>query len=317
MFSLPFFSELESANNILIAGAGGGYDVFCGLPLYFALRAAKKNVYLANLSFSFLSPLDGKKLSPSMLTVTADTQQYGDYFPERYLCQWFRQEEGEEVEIYCFERTGVKPLLASYQALCKELSLDTVILVDGGTDSLMRGDEDGLGTPHEDVTSITAVNELDIERKFLLCLGFGVDHYHGVSNFQTLEAVANLTQSGDFLGMFSLLADMPEVKKYRQAAEYVFKSMPNSVSIVSSSILSALAGYYGNYHATTRTRGSNLWINPLMSVCFCFRLSAIAERILYLEAMKETTTYMDVWHLIKEFRQAYRDLIRKRKAIPD
>ena len=39
MLRLPFFDELELAENILIAGAGGGYDIFCGLPLYFGLRA--------------------------------------------------------------------------------------------------------------------------------------------------------------------------------------------------------------------------------------------------------------------------------------
>ena len=30
---LPFFSEMDDAKNILITGAGGGFDVFCGLPL--------------------------------------------------------------------------------------------------------------------------------------------------------------------------------------------------------------------------------------------------------------------------------------------
>ena len=31
---IPFFNELDEAQNILIAGAGGGFDVFCGLPLF-------------------------------------------------------------------------------------------------------------------------------------------------------------------------------------------------------------------------------------------------------------------------------------------
>jgi len=35
---LPFFNELEPAQNILIAGAGGGFDVFCGLPFYCWLK---------------------------------------------------------------------------------------------------------------------------------------------------------------------------------------------------------------------------------------------------------------------------------------
>jgi len=48
----PFTAKLEDAQRILIAGAGGGFDIFCGLPLYFALTAQGKEVYLANLSFT-------------------------------------------------------------------------------------------------------------------------------------------------------------------------------------------------------------------------------------------------------------------------
>lgn len=50
----PFFSKISSAKRVLLAGAGGGFDIYCGLPLYFALREAGKEVFLANLSFSML-----------------------------------------------------------------------------------------------------------------------------------------------------------------------------------------------------------------------------------------------------------------------
>ena len=53
MLELPFFKELKKSRNILLAGAGGGLDIFSGLPLYFGLKAACKQVHLANLSFSF------------------------------------------------------------------------------------------------------------------------------------------------------------------------------------------------------------------------------------------------------------------------
>lgn len=301
--NLTFFDELENAENILLAGAGGGYDIFTGLPLYFGLRAIGKNVHLANLSFSLLPPSDEQSFSPSLLKVTADTLSRTIYFPEFYLSQWFRETQGEEIPIYCFKSTGVKPLVENYQLLVKQLSLDTIILVDGGTDSLMRGDEVYLGTPAEDISSITAVNELDIERKMLTCLGFGVDYFHGICHAQFLEAVADLTKKGGYLGMFSLMQEMPEVKKFREASEYVFKAMPNNISIVSSSILSAIAGHYGDHHATSRTGGSTLWINPLMPVYWCFRFPEIAQRILYLEDMKKTKTILDVANVILEFRK--------------
>lgn len=304
MLNLPFFSELERSQRVLLAGAGGGYDIFSGLPLYFGLRSQGKKAYLANLSFSVL-PEGEERISSSLVKVTADTPGHRSYFPEKYLSQWFREREGEEIPIYCFERTGVKPLLASYQTLVEHLAVDTVILVDGGTDSLMRGDEVGLGTPHEDIASIAAVDELDVARKMMVCLGFGVDHYHGVCHAHFLEAIAQLTQNGNYLGMFSLLEEMPEVKKYRTATEAVFQKMPYQISIVSSSILSALAGHYGDYHATPRTKGSKLWINPLMPVYWCFQLDGVARRVLYLEAIKQTEHYWDLYDAIAAFRRDY------------
>ncbi len=224
-FEVPFFSELEESQRILIAGAGGGFDVFSGLPLYFLLKDSQRDVYLANLSFSSLPESVGRCVTPGLLEVTADSQGYAYYFPEQVLSNWFRQ-QGEEVSIYSFHRMGVKPILAGYRELVRELDLDTVVLVDGGTDSLMRGDEAGLGTPFEDMASIAAVHQLDLPKKYLVCLGFGVDWFHGVCHAQVLEAVAEMTREGGFLGAFSLLRTMPAVARYMEACEAFRGNLP-------------------------------------------------------------------------------------------
>jgi hypothetical protein len=278
---------------------GGGYDLFCGLPLYFALRNAGKQAILANLSFTPLNFVTGRKVTPATIEVTADSRGPGyiNYFPEGYLCQWFRKQH-EEVSIYCFQRTGAVPLLEGYRAILAEHPVDAVVLVDGGTDSLMRGDEEGLGTPEEDIASIAAVDQLDVPSKVLMCVGFGVDHFHGVCHAHVLEGVAELIRAGGYLGTYSLLREMQEVERYRQAAEAVFAAMPQHVSIVTSSILSAIEGHYGDHHRTDRTRGSTLWINPLMALCWCFQLRAVAQRIHYLDAMKKTNSYDEVRQVI-------------------
>jgi hypothetical protein len=301
MLELPFFAELRPAQRVLLAGAGGGYDVFCGLPLYFALRRAGKAAFLANLSFSPLHRTGCRRLSPILYEATADAHPafFINYFPEGYLARWFRQ-AGEETSIYCFERTGARPLRESYRALLTLLDIDTLILVDGGTDSLMRGDEEGLGTPQEDVASIVAADALDLPRKMLVCLGFGIDHYHGVCHAHFLEAVAELIQAGGFLGALSLTPDMPEAQRYAEAARSVFAAMPDDPSIVTSSIVSALEGRYGDYHATTRTQGSALWINPLMTLYWCFRLGPVAARVLYRERIEQTDTFDEVRAVIAE-----------------
>jgi hypothetical protein len=303
MLKLPFFAELKDARRVLLAGAGGGFDIFCGLPLYHALKGAGKEVFLANLSFTPLHAVSGERLTPALLKVTADSEgpRFVNYFPEGYLCQWYRR-LGEEIAVYCFERVGVRPLLRAYRTLVDLLNPDTVILVDGGTDSLMRGDEFGLGTPQEDMSSIAAVDGLELPRKLLVCLGFGVDHYHGVCHAHFLEAVAEVMLAGGFLGTFSLLPDMPEVERYMQATQAVCNFMPRHPSIVSTSIVSALEGRYGDYHATERTAGSTLWINPLMTLYWCFRLDPVARRVLYLEELKQTETYADVDAVIFSFR---------------
>jgi len=79
------------------------------------------------------------------------------------------------------------------------------VLIDGGTDSIMFGDEEGLGTPIEDVISMSAVHQTGIKKQYLLNLGFGVDHYHGVSHFRYLENVATLSREGAYLGAFHLI----------------------------------------------------------------------------------------------------------------
>lgn len=148
------------------------------------------------------------------------------------------------------------------------------------------------------------MDDLRVEQKILACIGFGIDHFHGVCHCHFLEAVAALTQSGDYLGTFSLLPQMAEVQRYREAAEHVFAAMPDHVSIVTSSILSAIGGQYGDYHVTPRTAGSELWINPLMGLYWCFRLEGVARRNLYLDAMKQTQTYIAVDDVIEMFQAA-------------
>ncbi|MFI5912613.1 hypothetical protein [Dactylosporangium sp. NPDC051541] len=43
----PLFTALAPARNVLIAGAGGGFDVYAGLPLAFALQSGGTRVHLA------------------------------------------------------------------------------------------------------------------------------------------------------------------------------------------------------------------------------------------------------------------------------
>ena len=301
--SIPLFDRLAGSTKILLAGAGGGFDIFSGLPLYFALEARGCEVHLANLSFS---PLPGVDPKLPVCRVDADTPTHASYFPERFLSEWFRAERGREVPIWSFLKTGVQPLRRAYEQVLAETGADAIVLVDGGTDSLMRGDESGLGTPEEDMASIAAVHGLraaQVNTRLLVSVGFGVDSFHGVAHAEVLEAIAALDKAGGYLGVFPLLGAMPEVEAYREACEFVFAKMPRRPSIVNLSILSAIAGEFGDHHRTERTAGSTLFINPLMSLVFAFELAPLAERVLYLEMLEDTQSMGEIAAMLEAVRK--------------
>jgi len=301
---------------ILIAGAGGGFDIFCGIPLYFNLIQQGKKVIIANFSFTWFNETTSEKVFPYCYKIrNGDSDLSGrNYFPEKYLKLWFGL-QGHDVDIYGFERIGVKPLRDAYKFLIKKHEIDTIILVDGGTDSLMFGDEEGLGTPQEDICSMAAVYQSGIKKQFLLSVGFGIDHYHGVSHFRFLENVAEIVKDGGYLGTFQITKEMNEAQKYIEAIEFVNQRMKGMESIVSNSIVSALEGNYGNYHKINRTNGSQLWINPLMTIYWCFELRKVVRKIKYYDLIKDVNTISEFNGKLSRFRTETKKF-REKKQIP-
>jgi hypothetical protein len=70
--------------------------------------------------------------------------------------------------------------------------------------------------------------------------------------------------------------------------------MPHRTSIVNSSIVNAVKGLFGDVHASERTKGSKLFINPLMSQYWAFDLHAVAKQNRYLDRLRTTDTYSEL-----------------------
>jgi hypothetical protein len=140
--------------------------------------------------------------------------------------------------------------------------------------------------------------------KYLVCLGFGIDAHHGICHAHFLENVATLATDGAFLGAWSLLAESEEFQFYRDACEFAFERLPQQHSIVNTSIIAAALGEFGNVHRTKRTEGSSLFINPLMSLYWAFRLETVARRNLYLDQIREAASLDEVALIIERFRDS-------------
>jgi len=200
---------------------------------------------------------------------------------------------------------GVVQLHAAYKAIIEREKIDAILLVDGGTDSIMFGNEEDLGTPTEDMTSICAVNMLtNVKQKILFNIGFGVDCHHGVCHSHYLENVCAIGQAGGFFGTFSLLHTHEEAKRF----EEIFEACNPVNSIVCSSVLSAVQCKFGNTHSkhtASRTGGSKLYISPIMSMYWAFDLGTVAKHVLYLDTLVDTKSGTQVRQKIDQFRAKF------------
>ena len=88
-----------------------------------------------------------------------------------------------------------------------------------------------------------------------------------------------------------------------------------SPSIVKGQIAASLRGEFGNVQFTTRTEGSELFVNPLMGVYFSVDLDALARGVHYLPALEKTRTAFEVALAIEEYREGIEDR-RPRRALP-
>jgi hypothetical protein len=291
--NLPILDHLANSRSILIAGIGGGFDMFCGLPLYFLLRARGYQVHLANYSFSDIQSFTGGiRLTDTLVGITADYPNLVVYFPELYLARWFNTSRQESIPIWAFHKTGVQPLQANYQRLIEHLQIDTILLIDGGIDSLARGDEAEPGTFVEDTVSMAALADLPAEiTRILVCIGFGAERE--ITHAQILENMADLARRGAFFGACALTNAMPEYRAYEDAVMAVHQQPFQDPSVINASIVSAVRGEYGNYHLIEKTHGSRLWISPLMSLYWFFDFPTVVAQHTILPAIKETISFQE------------------------
>jgi hypothetical protein len=305
---LPLFTALAGSQRILVAGAGGGFDIFGGVPLALALRARGAEVILANLSFVSSGFSLDAWLAPDVAAVTPTSGGIAEYFPERTLARWLKI-AGEPSTVYAFQRTGVEPLREAYRALVAHHAVDAIVLVDGGTDILMRGDEAGLGTPEEDMASLATVAGMpEVPVRLVVSVGFGIDAYHGVNHVQVLENLADLDADGAYLGAFSIPRASREGSLYLDAVAYAQEHTPVRPSIVHGQIASAMLGVSGNVQFTQRTQDSVLFVNPLMAMYFTVTVEGLAARHLYLPMLEGTQTIGQISTIIGRFRDGLEDL---------
>jgi hypothetical protein len=202
-----------------------------------------------------------------------------------------------------------------YEHLVKKLNVDAIIAVDGGVDSLSRGDETGAGTMLEDSLSLAALDALKVPVRILACIGFGTEVEEAVCHHNALENMAALIKAGGFLGGCALTPTMDTFQQYEAACRYVWEKPSHHKSHISTRIIPAVRGEFGNFHLYPEDNHTRVFISPLMSLYWFFDLPLVAHHNLIIPLIRETQTQEDALRIVLSYWR-HKPMRRPRKEIP-
>jgi hypothetical protein len=311
-FLPPFLRRLAdpAIGTVLLCGCGGGFDFVHSLVLYPELKRLGKSVVIGSYSFGDPERIrgdaevvfdEGGTLAKRVSAASRPDKYYG---PEVHVCSYLDAIDPASAphHVYAYyARAFSVPLLGQlYAQLCRAHAVDAVVIVDGGSDSLMVGDEEGLGDPIEDAVSVAAVAALDPRLvKVLVSIGLGTDRYNHVSDASSLRAIAEMTKLGGFLGAVSLEPSNPCYCFYRDCLEHIYRGQ-GFRSVLAGTIASAVEGWYGRDVVPPlvegRVRPGELFLWPLMAVLWGFDVNVVAGRSLIARWIRSCRTVRECHH---------------------
>jgi len=316
---LPSFlrrlAEIE-IKSVVIAGCGGGFDFVHSANIYPELRRLNKQVIIVSYSFGHVGSITGNAQAvwnegPIVVKeVSAASKPDPNYGPEVHMVSFldskYPQSAPHKMDACNAREFTVPSLHRFYSFVIKKHNVDAFIIFDGGSDSLMRGDEEGLGDPIEDCVSVTAVSLLEgLKAKILISAGFGADRFNHVSDASSLRAVAELTQLGGFMGSISLEPNSEGFQFYCDCVKHIYDRQ-DFRSVLTGLIISSGKGYFGfdlpksgnkkdvagdvDVGLQTRVRGNTAFVWPLMSILFAFNVDVVCQRSYIASWIKEEKT---------------------------
>lgn len=324
MFLPEIIQQLQNPEikTIFISGCGGGFDFVHCACLIPELKRLKKNIIIGSYSFGDLQKIDHENpniyYSENSLIyvkkVTSASEGDPYYSPEISLCKYFDETYPNDAKhwVYAYNARSftIKRLHNLYHQIVIHHEVDAILLFDGGSDSLMRGNENGLGDPIEDAVSIGAIAKLTHPRillKALLSIGLGCDRFNDVSDASSLRSIAELTRLGGYLGCFHLTPTNPGFQYYMSCVEYLYNQFPFR-SVISGCILSSALGHFGfeipeSLLNSGRVNKGDVYLWPLMSIVWSFDINIIAQRSLVIPWIQDAITVSDMFEKLQQKRR--------------
>lgn len=318
VFYPSWFQQVVDASKegtIFFLGIGGGYDVYASIPYLFELRMQNPsaNVILGNLSFAY--DLDKKKKKKNGSPVygvhedlcievrssdwsddhpfTEKNQFPDNYFPEFLISRWLWDHHKLDIPCFAFNlrgsknvpKLGVENYSAALRDVVKKNNVRCVVLVDAGVDSVLLGDEEGVGTYEEDLLSMLACREALKEDKilsFLVCVGLSTEAF--VKNEDFFRNWSSLLMQGACLGCVGW-----NVHHSFSVAQYVacVQSCNATNTTINSAIVASIQGHHGQYCPpclyARGLRDHDMQLTPLTTLAWTFDFQSVMRYRMFVE----------------------------------
>lgn len=281
--NIPNLNDILKHENILIMGIGGGFDVYCGLPLYYELKQYEKNIVLANYSFTLFHEIESHTKSKFLLPQLVENGEVREdmrYNPEGYLYEGLRILD-IDTTIYSIERNGSTKTLEAIQYIVQKHNIDCIIAVDGGIDSIFHGNEKGCGTILEDSISLSALSFLPIT-KYLTCIGLTTELEDKVCNHSAFRLISEYMKSDSLIGTCSLTKNMDSFQFFKTLCQHCWNRPNHKRSHISSKIIPAVEGEF-----------DERYFNFLMGMYFFFEIDTVVKSNQLVPALSSTTSFQD------------------------
>jgi len=298
------------------------------MNLYPELKRMGKKVVIGSYSFGLPDDITGKDVEVVFEDNTEKQKIYAkkltggssgsaDYCPEIAICSFLDQEYPSEAPHFMYAYYAryftVPRLTTLYKKFIEQHNIDAFILFDGGSDSLVVGDESGLGDPIEDSVSVTTVANLpNLKFKVVISIGFGSDRYNDVSDVCSLRAVAEITSLGGFLGCVSLEPKSYGFDFYKRCVDSIYKKQTFR-SVATAVVISATEGKYGFEipdMSGNRVKKGQAYLWPLMGMLWAFDPVVVANRSLISKWIKDAATLKEMF---ERFTVGRSDLKKQKK----
>eukprot|EP01060_Flectonema_neradi_P022514 TRINITY_DN30764_c0_g1_i1.p1 TRINITY_DN30764_c0_g1~~TRINITY_DN30764_c0_g1_i1.p1 ORF type:complete len:660 (+),score=115.03 TRINITY_DN30764_c0_g1_i1:42-2021(+) len=205
-FVPTFLRQIASPDvkTVALIGCGGGFDFVQSMILYPELKRMGKEILIISNSFTDVNgfhvdtaPIVWESGGAQVRHVTSSSVHPNPkYMPEVHLCTYLDQQYpgcAPHGVYACNARRWSVPSMSNFLSWVQNKHrCQGFLTIDGGTDSLMRGDEECLGHPIEDLVTIAAVASLGDQKGHKRVHIKGIDA--ALSDDEVLEFAK---QSGD------------------------------------------------------------------------------------------------------------------------